>query len=239
MRAPAISWSCRSAGSRAGRTRDDPPANRHDDNRLRPGGGGGGDAGAARRVDRDQSAARVRLVGAICRQRRRADLLRRPAAAHARGRTGRRRPGDRRRRLSRTPPQPARDAVHARRVLWRGAWRDAGHHVRLDAGHRRNLRRIGRRLRWRRMRRHDRLCARTRPPARSLDRRPAARRRDAQRVFLGADPLRAVLRRLRRRLPYPALADGRPRRQQLSANRDLTAARPRCLRASSRGWRGR
>ena len=126
MRAPAILWSYRSAGARAGRPRDDPPANRRDDNRLRRACGGGGDARAARRVDSDQSAARVRLVDAVCRQRRRADLLRRPVAAHARGRAGRRGARRRRRRLSRAAPQSARDAVHARRVLRRGARRDAG-----------------------------------------------------------------------------------------------------------------
>ena len=71
----------------------------------------------------------------------------------------------------------------------------------------------------------DRVCARARPAPRPLDRRPAARRRDAQRLLLGAHPLRAVLRRLRRRLPHAALADGRPRRQQLSADRRVTAAR--------------
>ena len=196
-------------------------------------------ARAARRLDRDRPAARVRPVGAVRRQRRRADLLRRAAAAHARRRARRRGAGRGRRRLSGAAAQPARHAVHARRLLRRGARRDAGDHVRLDARHRRDLGGAGRRLRRRRRRRRDRLCARARAAPRTLDRRPAARRRDAQRVLLGAHPARAVLRRLRRRLPHAALADGRPRRQQLSA---ASSRRCRCCSSRSRsspGWRAR
>ena len=51
-----------------------------------------------------------------------------------------------------------------------------------------------------------------------VDQRAAARRRDAERVLLGDDPVRAVLRELRRHLPDAALADGRPRRQQLRSD---------------------
>ena len=72
-----------------------------------------------------------------------------------------------------------------------------------------------------------------------LDQRAAARRRDDERVLLGADPVRAVLRRLRRDVPDAALADGRSRRQQLPAAR---SRRCRCWSSRSRcspGWRGR
>ena len=68
----------------------------------------------------------------VRRQRRRADLLHRAAAAHARGRARRRDARVSGRRLPGAAAQPARDAVHARRVGRRGARRDAGDHVRLD-----------------------------------------------------------------------------------------------------------
>ena len=70
------------------------------------------------------------------------------------------------------------------------------------------------------LRRRDRVCARTRAASGPFDRRPAARRRDDQRVLLGAHPVRAVLCRLRADVSDAALADGRPRRQQLPAAPD-------------------
>ena len=75
------------------------------------------------------AAARVRPQHPVRRQRRRADLLRRAAAARA-GRGARRR-GARRggRRVPGAAAQPARHAVHARRLGGRGARRDAGHHL--------------------------------------------------------------------------------------------------------------
>ena len=72
-----------------------------------------------------------------------------------------------------------------------------------------------------------------------LDQHAAARRRDDERVLLGADPVRAVLRRLRRDVPDAALADGRPRRQRLSAAGRGAAAPGRRRSRCSPGWRGR
>ncbi len=166
-----------------------------------------------------QSSPCARPLPAVCRQRRRPDPLRRPAAANARGRARRRRAGGGRRRLSGAAPQPARHAFHAGRLLRRCAWRDAGDYVRMDACRHRppgdtdcQLRRIARRGR-------DRLCARPREARRTLHQHAAARRRDDERVFLGADPVRAVFCRLRRDLSHAAVADGGPRRQRLSAAR--------------------
>ena len=166
-------------------------------------------------------AAGLRRVDSVRRQRRRADLLRRPAAAHA-GRRARRRNARRcRRGLPGAAAQSAGHAVHARRLVGRGARRDAGDHVRMDARQRRASGRPGRQLRRIDWRGGDRLHAVAGAARRSLDQHAAARRRDDERVLLGADPVRAVLRRLRRHLPDAALADGRPRRQ----------------RAISRSWR--
>ena len=88
-------------------------------------------------------------------------------------------------------------------------------------------------------RRRDRLRAGARAAPRALDQHAAARRRDDERVLLGADPVRAVLRRLRRDLPDAALADGRSRRQQLPAARGGAAAAAWSRSRCSPGWRGR
>ena len=80
---------------------------------------------AARRLDADQPAARVRLVDPVRRQPGRADLLHRPAAAHARRGAGRLDARGRRRRLPGSAAQSAGHAVHAGRVGRRGARRDA------------------------------------------------------------------------------------------------------------------
>ncbi len=69
-----------------------------------------------------------------------------------------------------------------------------------------------------------------RPPQRLLDERPAARGRDAERVLLGADPVRAVRRRLGGGAAHGALADGRPRRRRLRAD----PGRPAALRGRLR-----
>ena len=135
-------------------------------------------------------------------------VARLPRAAGGRARRRHARRGGRR--LSGAAAQPAGHAVHARRVGGRGARRDARDHVRRDAASRR--RRRGQPGGCAR-RRGDRLRARQRPAPRPVDDRAAARRRHAERVLLGADPVRAVPRRLRRDVPRDALADGRPRRR--------------------------
>ena len=73
--------------------------------------------------------ARVRSLDSVCRQRRRADLLRRPHAARSDRRARRRDAGGGRRRHAGAAPQPARDAVHAWRLRRRGARRDPRHHI--------------------------------------------------------------------------------------------------------------
>ena len=66
--------------------------------------------------------------------------------------------------------------------------------------------------------RRHRLRAGQRAASRPVDDRAAARRRDAERVLLGADSVRAVPQRLRADVPRAALADGRPRRRGLRAD---------------------
>ena len=78
----------------------------------------------------DQPATRLRSVDSVGRQRRRADLLRRAAAARAGGRAGRLDARRRWRRAAGAAAQPAGDAVHARRLRQRRARRDAGDRVR-------------------------------------------------------------------------------------------------------------
>ena len=90
-------------------------------------------------------------------------------------------------------------------------------------GSHRAARRTRRQLRRLHRRRRDRLHAGAGAARRPVDQRAAARRRDDERVLLGADPVRAVLRGFRRHLPHPALADGRPRRQRYQP---LVAALP-------------
>ena len=113
-----------------------------------------------------------------------------------------RRRAARRRRASssRAAAQSAGDAVHARRLGRRGARRDARDHLQLVArmapgisaapvaSFAGSLAAVG-----------DRLRAGARAASRPVDQRAAARRRDAERVLLGADPVRAVLRGLRAR----------------------------------------
>ena len=81
----------------------------------------------------------------------------------------------------------------------------------------RAARRSGRELRRLARRGRHRLRAGARAAPRHLDQHAAARRRDDERVLLGADPVRAVFRRLRRDLSDAALADGRPRRQRATS----------------------
>ena len=164
-------------------------------------------------------------VDPVRRQRRRADLLRRAAAAHARRRAGRR---DR-------SPRPASSSRGCCAIRWRRRSRWASRPARRSARCSRS-RSAGRSAasgcppcRWPAS--PARSCAvaivyalARRAAPRPVDQRAAARRRDDERVLLGADPVRAVLRGLRRHLPHPALADGRPRRQQLSAARRGAAA---------------
>ena len=106
---------------------------------------------------------------------------------------------------------------------------------------------VARRSRWRRSPASPARCCAVggrllpghRAAPRPLDQHAAARRRDDERVLLGADPVRPVLRGLHRDLPDPALADGRPRRQQLPAARRGAAAGDLSRSRRSRGWRGR
>ncbi len=79
----------------------------------------------------------------------------------------------------------------------------------------------------------------THPPPRPLDQRAAAGRRHAQRVLLGAHPLRAVPRRLLPDDAHGAVADGRPGRRQLRADRGGAAVHDRWPSRCSPGCRGR
>ena len=72
----------------------------------------------------------VRPLDPVRRQHRRADLLRRPAAARARGRAGRQQPGAGRRRVSGAAQKPAGLTRYARRLGRRVARRDDGDHLR-------------------------------------------------------------------------------------------------------------
>ena len=187
----------------------------------------------------DQPAARVRLVDPVRRQRRRADLLRRAAAAHARRRARRRDAapaGVVFQGLLRNPlatpftlgvsTGAALGAMLAITFDWSLAFAGiSAVPVASFAGVARARSAI--------------VYALARPGTAAVDRRAAARRRHDERVLLGADPVRAVLRRLRRHLPDPALADGRPRRQQLPADRRGAAARRSSRSRCSPGWRAR
>ena len=176
----------------------------------------------------------VRSLDPVRRQRRRADLLRRADAARARRRAGRRRAGGRRRRLSGAAAQSAGDAVHARRLRRRVARRDARHHLRRVADAPGRSRRAAGQPRRRGRRRRHRLPAGDDAGPRDVDDGAAARRRDAELVLLGADHVRAVHRRLRAGLSRRALADGRPRRRQLRADRRRAAAAGRSPSRCSR-----
>ena len=129
------------AGDRAMTDRR-PPARAHDAG-LRRRGRRRDPPRAAGRIHAYQPGAGVRPVDPLRGQRRRADLLRRAAAADARRRAGRIDAGERRRGVPGTAAQSARDPVHARRVGRRRARRDARDHVRLVA-------RLARRSGWRR-----------------------------------------------------------------------------------------
>ena len=80
----------------------------------------------------------------------------------------------------------------------------------------------------------DRLCAGLVATARAVDERAAAGRRDAERVLFGADPVRAVPRRLRRGAARHPVDDGRARRR-----RATSPSSPRCPSSSSRLSRSR
>ena len=186
-------------------------------------------------------APRLRRVDPVGRQRRRADLLRRAAAARAGRRAGRRRAGRGRRGAPGAAAQSAGHAVHARRLGRRArsarCWRSP---LGLDLGA------LGvssvplASLAGSMVATGDRLLAGAPSAARAVDEGAAAGRRHAQLVLLGADHVRAVPGRLRAVVPRRALADGRPRRRQL---RPDLSRRCRCsscrLRACSRCCRGR
>ena len=165
----------------------------------------------------NQPAARVRLVDPVRRQRGRADLLHRAAAAHARRRAGRRRPlaaaGVVFQGLLRNPlATPFTLGVSAGAALgamlaitFAPALQWLGVPVAPLASFAGSLAAPSPSSTALATARHRGLSTNV----------AAARRRDDERVLLGADPVRAVLRRLRRDVPHPALADGRSRRQQL------------------------
>ena len=75
-----------------------------------------------------------------------------------------------------------------------------------------------------------RLRAGERAASRAVDDGAAAGRRDAERVLLGADPVRAVPQRLRADVSRAALADGRSRRRELRADPRRAAVRRRRVR---------
>ena len=202
-REPGISSSCRSRRARTRTARVTRIGRRR--LRRRPSVGFGAlAAGGASSSRRSSGSTPVSLrrafdpVDPVRGQRRRADLLRRAPAAHARRRAGRRARSRRRasssraccairwRRRSRSASRPARRSARCSRSRSAGSLGVAG----LPAVPGRQLRRLARR-------RRDRLCAGARAASRAVDQRAAARRRHDERVLLGADPVRAVLRGLR------------------------------------------
>ena len=196
-------------------------------------------ARAAGRVGPDLAAARLRPQRAVRRQHRRADPLRVAAAAHARRRPGRRHARRGGRRLPGAAPQPARHALHARRVGRRRARRHARHHAPGVARVRRRRRGPDRQLRRRARRGGDRLRPLHDQAPRAVDERAAAGRHHAQRLLLGPDPLRPVHGRLLADDEDGAVADGGPGRRELRADRGGAAVHAAGVRASSRGSRGR
>ena len=191
---------------------------------------GGAAARAARRQHAHSPRHGLRPLDSVRRQRRRADLLHRPAAARARRGARRQRAGAGGRRLSGAAAQSARLARHARRVGRRVARRDARDHLpprllaaRHVGGAARQLRRLARRA-------GHRLRAVDGAPPRHVDDGAAARRRDADGVAVGGDRVRAVPRRLHRDVPQRAVADGIARRR----HRTRRSSR-RCCRWRSRG----
>ena len=193
---------------------------------------------AVRRIDVDLHLARVFSAhGAVRRQRRRADLLSS--------------------RVCRARSRPRWSAARSRRrascfrgccaIRWRRRTRSACRPARRSA-------------RWSRSRSARRwpvggvataslagallavavvYALAQRAASRAFDDGAAARGRHAQRVFLGADPVRAVPQRLRADVSRAALADGRSRRRELRADSRRAAVRRRRVSPRSRGWRGR
>ncbi len=178
-------------------------------------------------------------IGAVGRQRRRADFLRGAAAARPRRGAGRNGAGGRGRRHAGAAAQSAGDPVHPRRVGGGGIGRDG----RDRAPSRRDAARIGRGARRLLHRRHAgdraRLWPRHPHARRPVHQRAAAGGGHPQHAVLGADHVRAVPRGPCRLVPDRPLAAGQPRRQQLQPAR---RRRCRCWRshsASSRCCRAR
>ena len=96
--------------------------------RVRAVGDRGAAVGADGRQHADFAGASLRSLDSVGRERRRADLFRRAAAARAGRRTGRRHPRGGRRGPAGAAAQSAGDAVHAGRLRRRVAWRDARGH---------------------------------------------------------------------------------------------------------------
>ena len=192
-------------------------------------------AGAARRQHADQPGARVRSLDSrspTTSTRRSSSSRGCRACSPARWSAPRWRC---RRRVPGAAAQPAGHAVHARRLGRRVARRDARDHLRRDDQRRAALGGAAGQPRRRGDRRRHRLPAGDDAGPRDVDHGAAARRRDAELVLLGADPVRAVPRRLRAGLSRRALADGRPRRRQLRPDRGGAAAAWRSPSRCSRG----
>ena len=193
MRPPASCWSCR-CGGRHDRVAGPPALD--DAAALRRDGRGGDRRGPDARQHRHQPGPRLRSVGAVDRERGRADLLRRPPAAGAGRGPGRRGAGRLGRGAAGTAPQPAGHAVHAGRVGGCGPGCHAGHRLRPRPG--RTGRLVGADRQLPRVDGGDghRLLAGQQPAPGTLDQRAAARRGHAQFLLLGADPVRPVPGRL-------------------------------------------
>ena len=163
-------------------------------------------------------------------QHRRADFLRRAAAARARGRawSGRRSPrrascfrrccATRSRRRSRLASPPARRLGAMLALTFDLPSGIAGFSAVPIASFAGSLGAVA----------IVYALARATPPG-AVDQRAAARRRHAELVFLGADSLRAVSRRLHADVPHGPLADGRSRRRAATRR-----SSPPCRRSRSR-----
>ena len=196
--------------------------------------------GAAGRIDAHQSAPGIRPIDSVRGQRRRSDFFHRASAADARRRSGRLHAGVGGSRVSGPASKSARHAVHARRFGGSGARRHARDHLQLVAS-------------------RGRASPRRRPQASSgslaavgivyVLARARHRGLSTNVLLLAGVTMNAFFSALILFVQYfadfaadlsdPALADGRPRHQQLSADPDGAAARRRFRSRRLPGSRGR
>ena len=196
-----------------------------------------GAGGPVHRIDADSRSSGLQPDRAVRGQRGRPDLLHRAAATRAGGGAGRRHARRGWCRVSGFAPQPAGDALHARRL--RPARRSArcspsrsARGCRLAASSSASL--VGALARGVR-----RVSSGQCPPAGAVHHGAPARGRDAERVLFGADSVRAVPQRFRADVSRAAVADGRPRRRRATGRSSRRCRSSRSRSSDSPGWPGR